>query len=349
MAGVGIGIGLNLRRDGNISAAGWLASRGLGWSTAGADFRKRRFWLPVGTSVRWASEAEWTTQYTAAGTTSRTYFDASGARRNDLAANALRYTWTGGVRRLINEAASTNAILNSDAVVTQDITVTAAQRTLSFYGAGTVTLSGAAAGSLAGTGAANRVELTFTPSAGTLSLTVSGSVLFGQLELGGYASSYIPTGASAVTRPIETFRLPAAAEAVVQGSAGAMVVRGQLLTTSVANARVLGGILPTAFVSYGTSNRSNYYTDANMFSTFASGYFTAGFGCAVTFDGSTRSAASNGGSVASLTAAAGDRSNLFLSRDSAGSLYANALHDLIALGPISLTNAQLQAAAVPYV
>jgi len=335
-----------------ISADSWLSQRGLGWSTAGAAWRLRKFWLPAGVSgaaARWATEAEWEAQFTAAGTASRTYVDVSGTRRADLAANALRYTWINGFRQLLLENAATNAIINSDVVATQSLTVTAAQRTLSFYGTGTVTLSGAATGSLVGTGAANRVSLPFTPSAGTLTLTVSGSVLYGQLELGGYASSYIPTGAFAVTRPVETFRLPAAAEAVVQGGAGTMVVRGQLLTTTVANARVLGGVFPTAFVSYNLPNRSNYYTGSNLFSTFASGDFTTGFGCAVTFDATTRSASSNGGAVAALTEAPGDRGNVLLSRDSSGNQYANALHDLVALGPTSLTNTQLQAVAVPYV
>jgi hypothetical protein len=76
-------------------------------------------------------------------------------------------------------------------MATQSVTVTAAAHTLSFTGTGTVTLTGAStAGPLVGTGAGNRVNLTFTPTAGSLTLTVVGSVTFAQLELGSTATAY---------------------------------------------------------------------------------------------------------------------------------------------------------------
>lgn len=76
-----------------------------------------------------------------------------------------------------------NLLLNTDTLATQNVTVTNLQHVLSFTGTGTVTLSGTStAGPLVGTGAGNRVSLAFTPTAGTLTLTVSGSVTFAQLE-----------------------------------------------------------------------------------------------------------------------------------------------------------------------
>lgn len=88
----------------------------------------------------------------------------------------------GGVRNLLD---------GSDALETQSVTVTAVAHTLSFRGTGTVTLSGVStAGPLVGTGADDIVTLTFTPTAGSLTLTVSGTVEEAQLERGSARSHY---------------------------------------------------------------------------------------------------------------------------------------------------------------
>lgn len=70
------------------------------------------------------------------------------------------------------------------------VAVTAVSWVLSFKGTGSVALSGAHTGNLAGTGASNRVQVAFTPSAGTLTLTVTGSVTDAQIELGSVATAY---------------------------------------------------------------------------------------------------------------------------------------------------------------
>jgi len=70
-----------------------------------------------------------------------------------------------------------NLLTGTDAMATQSLTVLAVQHTLSFQGTGTVTLSGVStSGPLVGTGAADIVSLTFTPTAGSLTLTVTGTV-----------------------------------------------------------------------------------------------------------------------------------------------------------------------------
>lgn len=108
---------------------------------------------------------------------------------------------TGESLGLLVEEARTNLLLNSATLSTQSVTVAAAANTLSFYGTGTVTLTGVStAGPLVGTGANNRVSLTFTPTVGVLVLTVSGSVTNAQLEAGAFPTSYIPTTGSTVTR-----------------------------------------------------------------------------------------------------------------------------------------------------
>ena len=90
-----------------------------------------------------------------------------------------------------------NELVSTDTLATQDVTVTAAERTLSFKGTGTVTLSGAStAGPLVGTGADDIVSLTFTPTAGTLTLTVTGTVEEAQLELGAVRTNYQTVGST---------------------------------------------------------------------------------------------------------------------------------------------------------
>lgn len=82
----------------------------------------------------------------------------------------------------------------------EDVTVTATAHTISFYGAGAVDLTGVATETLEGAGADERVTLTFTPTAGTLTLTPSGTVTDLQLEAGSFATSVIRGEGSQVTR-----------------------------------------------------------------------------------------------------------------------------------------------------
>jgi hypothetical protein len=106
-----------------------------------------------------------------------------------------------GDKGILIEGSRQNLFLNSAVGATQSITVTAAAHTLSFFGTGTVTLSGVSTdGPLVGTGEFNRVSLTFTPTAGSLTLTVSGGIKWVNLELGSFPTSWIPSDGTAVTR-----------------------------------------------------------------------------------------------------------------------------------------------------
>jgi hypothetical protein len=95
------------------------------------------------------------------------------------------------------ESGFTNLLANSLNLSTQNVFVTGQAYTLSFYGTGTITLSGpSTAGPLVGTGGSNRAVLTFTPTTGMLVLTVTGSVTMASLVVGVLPGPIINTNGS---------------------------------------------------------------------------------------------------------------------------------------------------------
>jgi len=176
--------------------------------------------------------------------TTATRVNSSGVIES-VATGIPRLDYTGSVPSILLEPQRTNRVLNSATVVTQTITTTAVANTLSFYGTGTITLSGTFAGTLVGTGASNRVTLTFTPTAGSLVLTVSGSCTNGQLEIGSYATSYIPTTTSTVTRNQDLASVSNVSSLIGQ-TEGVMFIESAALANDLTN-RVLS-------ISDGTAN-----------------------------------------------------------------------------------------------
>ena len=131
--------------------------------------------------------------------TSATRVNASGLIET-VGANVPRLDYSNGsCPSILVEPQRTNLVLNSENLATQSVVVTSQSYTLSFYGSGTITLSGTHSATVVGLGTA-RKTYTFTPTAGTLILTVSGICTKGQLEAGSYATSYIPTTSASVTR-----------------------------------------------------------------------------------------------------------------------------------------------------
>jgi len=178
-----------------------LTLAGTGTATAGSPVH----FTATGTTLTLTVTGTIATMQCNRGAVVLPYLKTTGAKRYGVAIEVDAVT---GERYLVVETSAssyTNLLLNTNTLATQDVTVTAQSYTLSFWGTGTVTLSGTStAGPLVGTAADRRVTLTFTPTAGTLTLTVSGSVTFAQLEVGPEATSYFPSYASAATRVADT-------------------------------------------------------------------------------------------------------------------------------------------------
>jgi outer membrane lipoprotein SlyB len=136
-----------------------------------------------------------------AGTTGNATRTNSAGLLETVAPNVPRLDYSdGGCPVLLTEPQSKNEYLNSQAMVTQTVTTVADEYTVSFYGTGTIALSGTFTGSLVGTGVNDLVQLTFTATAGALVSTVTGSVNESQLEKLSYATSRIRTEGTTITR-----------------------------------------------------------------------------------------------------------------------------------------------------
>ena len=241
-----------------------------------------------------------------------------------------------------------NSLLNGTTLATQSVTVTAAARTLSFYGTGQIVLSGAHSATVIGTGAyPTRTTYTFTPSAGTLTLTVTGTVQFAQLETGSFATSFIPTAGAAVARNAEL--------AVMTGtnftdwfneSEGTLVVQAStsssaaLLSFQVStddNNRVGIGYLGTANI-FRIRNGGVAADPANVTAS-ASGYLAALAYKTASAAGSSNASAVVTSSPGTMTA----RIGASFGSNITGGFSQNGIIRRAAYYPLRLTNAEVQA------
>lgn len=223
----------------------------------------------------------------AAGTIAAAYEQPVG-RINDKSGrgNHISTTVTAAKPKL---SARKNWLLATATLATQSPYLTAVTRTLSFTGTGSVALSGAAGatGTLTGTGASNRVSLTFTVTAeGTVNFTVTGSVTDAQLEVGPAVTSYqsVVTGTNYATAGFAHFLY-------CDGADDGFVVPPAILNTSTAATAVYGMQHPdgvrtngaifnqwgaSGSVSHEPHSNNDYYQDFMNPSAVIGNLFNAG-------------------------------------------------------------------------
>lgn len=174
-----------------------------------------------------------------------------------VATNVPRLDYSNGsCPTILIEPQRTNILLNSATVATQTLTVTAQEYTISFYGTGTITLSGTHSATVVGTGT-TRKTYSFTPTAGSLVLTVSGTCTNGQLEAGGYATSYIPTTSASVTRNADVISKTGISSLIGQ-TEGVMFFDLYIKDYTKLNNNVLFYFIGTGNLSYAQLNNSGY-------------------------------------------------------------------------------------------
>lgn len=131
------------------------------------------------------------------------YWDSSKVM-TEAAVDTPRFNYnpdTGAFEGIVLESEATNLLLNSATLSTQSVAISnATQYTISFYGTGTITLSGAHTTAIVGTGTYKRTTLTFTSTTTSLTVTVTGTVIYAQLETGSIASSWMKTLGTSATR-----------------------------------------------------------------------------------------------------------------------------------------------------
>jgi hypothetical protein len=215
--GIGLGIGINRSNyaqgifnaynsrvvaDGGVTEAGGCVDAVAGLLltasilTIPSGYKATKLYSEIPTNG--AGDSTWTRASNA------TRINSSGTIET-MGNNVPRLDYSfGSCPGVLVEGQRTNLVFPSATATTQTRTVTAVAHTLSFYGTGTVVLSGVAVATLTGTGANDRVSLVFTPTAGSLILTVTGIVTNWQLEAGAFASTLIPTTSASATRLADT-------------------------------------------------------------------------------------------------------------------------------------------------
>jgi hypothetical protein len=170
----------------------------------------------------------------------------------------LHYPVGGGCPSVLVEPQRTNLLLNSETLSTQSVTTAASNYTISFEGTGSITLSGAATGTLNGV-VGERVSLTFTATAGSVLVTVSGVVEYANFELGNSSTSWIETIGTTITRNADVISNTSATSIIGQSEGTILVDIFSPFTASSKDFSLSDGTLNNR-ISFGYLSVANRFT-----------------------------------------------------------------------------------------
>ena len=243
---------------------------------------------------------------------------------------------------ILIEEQRTQLLAYPSAPQVETITLTTGQHAISCYGTGSYTVAAGTA-TITGAGAATQAApLVFNvTTAGTVTLTPTGSLTRVQLEKGGFATSHIATGGA--IRYADAAQLSNSILALINADAATLVTRVRGIRNTAHASRIVQASASIPLYIYTGTGFAMVDSDAAL---FRSATVTAPNAIAQTWDAAGRALCINGGAVGS-SAVQHVRTNTFawLGSDNGNYSVLNGYVQSLTIYPRRATDAELRGAS----